>query len=196
MAGDGLAVVLGANVKRLRVAAGLTMEDAALAARAVDGGAWTAPRWADLEGGRRSLTLATMLTAHEVVAAPAGLPLTALFADLPGEPVRVATGAGSRELSGIRAVLSGSVTDPTRQGPADAVEQAPADSARAATRAAARRLGITPAQVTRAAHERWGRPFAEVVDDAAGGRTGQARGHVTRRLADELADHLGITGED
>lgn len=71
------------------------------------------------------------------------------------------------------------------------------DAAREAEQKAARKLGVSPLVLSVAAHRTWGRGLtderdrrvAEQTSDDASARTVQAvRGHVTRRLLDEVAD--------
>lgn len=61
---------------------------------------------------------------------------------------------------------------------------------------AAERLGVTALEVSCAAFSRWGRSLTEHRDEQLGDdyeterAQRSARGHVTRRLLDELADHI------
>lgn len=62
---------------------------------------------------------------------------------------------------------------------------------------AAKALGITMAELIGACLALWGRTLTVERDSRAEGLRGQAKGHVTRQLLDELREHIGkFNGND
>lgn len=190
-----LGVVVGENVQRIRKARDLTQDDAAMRVRAA-GLMWSRSGIAALESGQREdITVSALL-------------LVAAAFDV--RPVDLVAGDGRVRLTdqatASRAWLRDYLVDGrTRESLARGASAARALTAsipgeRVSFKAdaeLAQRLGLRAEQVYRPAEQLWGRNLhqererrlAELGDMTAGQRRVR-RGHITRRLADELAPHL------
>ena len=186
--------LVGRNAARIR--GQHKLDDVAVRARAL-GLRWNSGRVSDLERGRISPTIPTLLL------------LSMALADLTGEPVRVAdlvqhegdvmlTPTTSLPGSQVVGALSG---EPARRGDARsshsraalvlsiATEQAGGES----EQRVAQSLGIAGKQFRELSQELWGRPFAAERDSRAGeGASPQKRGRVARTLKKEMEQHLEV----
>ncbi|WP_148222493.1 helix-turn-helix domain-containing protein [Rhodococcus opacus] len=188
-----LTLVIGANVRRMRTDAGATLDTVAQYAREA-GLKWSTGKVGDLESGRVSPTLPTLLSVCIALSAATRAPVA--LSDL----VQCDGAVQINE----RLVMDGSDLVGALQGkPAD---QEPPEGASAAElmlamairqaggeaeQRAAQSLGITGRRFAELSHELWGRSFAEERDSRAGtGANAQKRGRVARDLKAELKARL------
>ncbi|UPW02862.1 hypothetical protein M1C57_14235 [Rhodococcus pyridinivorans] len=179
-----IAEIVGRNAQRLR--GERKIEEIALAARTV-GLKWNSGRVYELENGRVSPTLPTLLALCMALSDATKKPVSLVDLVYYSGPVQV----------NDRVMLDGSVlADALRGEPADfrsdslsdmwhamAVKQAGGET----EQRAAQSLGISGGRFKALALELWGRPFAEERDARAGeGANAQKRGRVARQLKDEM----------
>jgi transcriptional regulator with XRE-family HTH domain len=174
-------------MRDLRLEHGKRQEDVAGAAK-LHGLEWSRSTVNALERGARELALEEFLVLPEVLwLALGGVRLT--YGDLlpPTGEVRVGDAALTRDQ--VAMVFSGELLGGVRLP-----EQTPAPLRDLdAERRTAERLGVTEDELTEAAYRRWGRGLTAERDHRLAGlgdappRTVQARrGHITRRLLEEL----------
>jgi transcriptional regulator with XRE-family HTH domain len=175
-----LAEAVGRNVRELRLAAGVTLEQLAAAVRPY-GLSWSSGRVGDLEAGRVAPTIPTLyavtLALHDVT----GQRVT--FSDLfkgPGDVVL--NDALEVHLEALRQAVSG--LPPTRLGryyhPAYLKGQE-------ADWRLAKEAGLDWASATTAMYWLWGKPYSVERDTQAGaGASPQRKGHIARRLRAEF----------
>lgn len=194
--GTPLAVVLGANCKRIRSAAGVTRNGLAKYARGA-GLRWTDSKVGDFESGRSAPTFATVLAVSFALSNATGTDVT--LADI------VAFDVGDVELNDQLAVHGWRLAEVARGKPwgqLDDDEQFTSlltelhsqierrsglDEQRLAKRLeiSANRLGIESLRL-------WGQSFSDERDRRAGeDANAQKRGRVSRELQSELKKALG-----
>jgi len=182
--------MVGANMRRVREAAGRRQEDVAAAAREW-GIRWTRSTVAEAEAGTKPLNAAELLLLSRILqAAGCDAPGLAALLDDGGRWVRV---GGVLHEPGLLAKGLSARPGPARpRGTGDVVERI---RHRDAEQVAARRLGWTPLELAVGALELWGRGLAEERDArvaaAAPGEVSAAtlralRGRVSRHLYGEL----------
>jgi transcriptional regulator with XRE-family HTH domain len=214
-AGKSLHEAIGGRLRVLREGEGLLQDDIARRARGV-GLAWTQATVAAVERGRRAIDLAELL----LLTAVYDVPLTALFegrervqltetawADL-GALQRLVRG-GRLQLVDVEAPIH-KWFEPGRRNPGDLastladpllreLEDAEQAGSGDAEMKAAVRLGVSRGDVARTSHVLWGRSLtaerdarlAETAPAQASRKSLQVlRGHVTRRMLDELRSVL------
>ena len=212
-----LAELIGASVRRHREVGGLTQDELARSCR--DAGlTWSRSTLTDVEAGKKDLELAEALVLAHILECP----VEALFE---GDAVwvQVTPGFGGSS-SGLRTLLRGgkdfldrdttldqmapprlqrSLTPGERARLArlapslseDLIEETLAVPHGEAEQKAARRLGVTPAEVAVVSRDLWDRSLTEererqLKEDMAGDAWGSPRGlrgHITRGLLVELA---------
>lgn len=196
--------MLGANVRAVREAHGLTLDELARAARPY-GARWSTGRVAVIEGGGGAVTVETLAVLSLALSAAAGRPVTT--GDLLGGDGAVELGHGVELPAGVLLeVLAGrrwSVGEGelVRRPPADVLgdvgEGVDEEVAAAAWQEwaqadarAARRLGMTPGAFLGACVRAWGRVLsAEVEARLEPGAAPARRAWATRRALEELAAH-------
>jgi transcriptional regulator with XRE-family HTH domain len=182
-----VADLLVTGLKQARQRKGYTLEAAAAAFRAYGLPTWRTGTVSQMEAGLRIPKLEELL----LMCAALDVTLDELF---PGEDERVDVGRSSAATPrAIRALLSRSAPRCAALVPGGS-PVIPSDT----DRHAARRLGLTAAEVARAARALWGRDFAAERDARLGGVSGlpprslQARrGLVSREMLAELRRSAG-----
>jgi len=200
---EPLDAVIGGNVRRLREQHGARQEQIAATARA-HGLGWGRSSVANLEAGRvkLSLTEAVLLptilgrafdatvTLHQILATDAPIVLT--------DAITTSAESVMRTLAGRRRP-----TDAENENAVSVILMG--DEFDEANQKAARRLMVPAGAVAHAARQLWGRSMtaerdaraAELTPKRATPRSVQAiRGGVTRKLIDELAEHVEVDEED
>jgi hypothetical protein len=183
------AEIVGRNARRVRLAdKSATLEQVATVARRY-GLKWSTARVVELERGQLAIS-GTLLFL-----------LTQVLGDVKGHRIRISElfeGAGSVELNSatdvptelLRNAVDGDVVD-WGAFRAQSTDAAPAGithtGAGLAEERAARRLGISPADVNVHANALWGTTLTEHRDALAGqNANGQTRGRITRQLVDQV----------
>lgn len=203
-----LSRVVGENVKRLRKDRGASLEHFADGARFF-GLPWTASTVSDIESGRRSPTLSTLLVLLAVLNGYHNAPnvrLSDLLAGSAGEVVAL-NDAMTAVLSAVRGAVNGKpfLHDALRQpdGTTPAATTGALRNAEQwagqqvghyglADKRAARALGLDDLDMFVQSFERWGHTLtAERDARAEDGATAQRLGRITRELVDELRTALG-----
>jgi transcriptional regulator with XRE-family HTH domain len=211
-ADQSLAAVIGKNARHLRIQAGLTLDQVALAAKQ-RGMKWSESRVADFEAGKVAPNLTTLIS---VCLALADLGCKATLPDLvtSGQPIQISESLCVYEDELLRLL---SRRRPSRRGSPTAKEQPPdkrvtpewgdepimraekatgplplapsSTTTDGATEARVRKsLGISLDQLAELSTDLWGRSFSEERDRRARkGANAQARGQVSRRMLTELA---------
>lgn len=197
-----IAELVGQRVRDIRQKSGRSQDELAQAARRV-GLDWTRAAVAGLETGRRGLSVEEFLLLPLALREVDGQD-HALAELLQGGGRMVRTERGGVSAGFLRRVVSGGDTAamPRRQRLGrHPTEDVIADEAvREAERHAAKVLGVSPEEVARAAHARWGWGLTEqrdirMVKAPSKGSPRAVRGHVTRELLEELRADLK-RGED
>lgn len=210
-----IAAVVAANCRLLR--ADRKADEVAKAAAQV-GLKWGTGRIADLEAGRVSPTLPTLLALCQAFSNLLGRPVA--LADLLAGPTAsqvVVTDGLVVDLGSIQAALGGAPVDLANVAPPVVGMMASAAAAVAAgggedpqrrrvlfavwsgfgeaEKRAARSLGVTKEDAVATMADLWGRSLSEERDHrAAPGATAAERGHVARQLKAELAAALRTPG--
>lgn len=186
--GQHVAAVVAANVRRLRAKRGWSQADLHRALSAQGIRRWSASTVAQVETGRqradRLLDLAALTSVF-------GVPLAEL---IEGEG-QVDTDTGDMSLTDIRDALAGRAA-PARPDQADELHDL-ARTARRSTALSAEDFMLASLDL----FGRWDfnamRNELVAAEGEADARTVQARrGHVTRRLLEQLADHIKVEGLD
>ena len=169
--------VIGANVRALRLGAGITLEQFSASAR-FHGLRWTSGRVGDLESGKITLSVETALTVAAVLASLLGreVGLDELVAgdDRVTDSGRIVVSAAAPAV--IRMEASASVTSVTA-----------AFLMRDADFRMCRALGVDRERGVAMMTALWGRPFSAQRDAIAGPESNaQRRGQVAKRLKAEL----------
>lgn len=211
---QSIRAVIGQNVARIRADQGINAETLAESMRTA-GFAWAAQRVYELEAGRKTVSIAELLTlaaaisrSGEVVTVPdlmrsadlvpvsedMGLTPADMHAALTGGPVVLSLTPQARQrLRGLaeRASVAADVAmqDLAEWGlqdlDMDALDAVGAPDA--ADRKAATKLGVPVWVVQVTARRLWGRQLSAERDaEVDPGATAQARGHVTRALTEQL----------
>ena len=216
-----LAELIGASVRRYREVEGLTQDELARSCR--DAGlTWSRSTLTDVEAGKKDLELAEALVLAHILECP----VEALFE---GDAVwvQVTPGFGG-SASGLRTLLRygedfldrdttfdqmapprlqrsltpGERARLPRLAPSlseDLIEETLAVPRGEAEQKAARRLGVTPAEVAVVSRDLWGRSLTEeregqlreeIEEGDVRGRLRGLRGHITRGLLVELASRF------
>jgi transcriptional regulator with XRE-family HTH domain len=186
--------VIGANVRELRLAAGVTLDAFALVARQY-GLPWTSGRVGDLESGRVLPNLETVYAVAAALAHATGQPVT--LADLlaTDEPVSIndQLTAGPDQLHA--AVTGGPVTgecEDARESSYTAFNRkvdvyATYVALREADWRLCKQLGISREHGAAVMNELWGHTFSAERDKRAGAdANAQRRGQISRQLKVEL----------
>lgn len=180
---ESVGSVVGRNARSLRQAAGVSLDDMAQVSP-VFGVRWTTGRVGDIESGRSTPTLPTLLI------------YCAALTRLGGRDVRLADlfgGDGAVRLSDGLAVHTSALRRAVGGGAAltsdDAVVPAPSEVSVVglADERAAKRLGLTVAELVVWSWQLWGATFGDERDRRAGPfANAQRKGQVTRALLTEI----------
>jgi transcriptional regulator with XRE-family HTH domain len=193
------AQVIGGNARRLRLDAGVTLEQFAQAAR-LYGLPWTTGRVGDLEAGRVAPSVPTIyavaLALHHVTEQPVTLgDLFAGSGDVRlNDKLTVDVSALADAMTG-QPVVEGGVQDFLRnlEGAVSRRKLASllAEECRESDTAMLRGIGVTPQRGVAAMAELWGRTFSAERDRRAGpDANAQRKGQVSRQLKTELESLL------
>jgi hypothetical protein len=202
-----LTAVIGQRIAEIRTHTGVRQEDVAASARAL-GLRWTRATVAGVEAGRRQLTPEELLLLPYVIqhACPVDAPFG--LAELIPEEASVQLPGGVVDGAFIHTLLApeGGVLMRSPTQPGGVHDEVVVK--------AARRLGVQPHVITSAARRLWGRSLPDERDRrlaeqdqtlasapvthtdhgpdkvASKARVRASRGHVTRKLLDELRQHL------
>jgi transcriptional regulator with XRE-family HTH domain len=192
---DELEQVVARRMRYAMAADGLRQEDVA-GSMTVLGFRWSANRVAQVVTGRGALSLLEIAG----ICATLGRPLS----DLIGDSGEVELPAGTAiAIDKVREALVAGDPNPWHSARSLQIADAlPRQGQHAeATVKAAKRLGVTPADVEVAAAELWGHSFPKERDRRAEPRAGESkrqlqarRGHAARTLLAELGDYFALPG--
>lgn len=202
-----LAQVAGRNARRLRLDAGVTLEQVAAATRPY-GLRWSSGRVGDFEGGRVAPSLSTLyavaLTLRDVTGQPVAL--RDLF---DGDDDATLTDSLAVPLESLRSSLSGLPVgyeiDPAKFR---LMVRPPEETGAALVRAGVslqlresdyrliKNLEVSPDIAVAAMAELWRRPFSVERDARAGAdANAQGKGQISRQLKTELREALAVKGK-
>lgn len=201
-----LAQVAGRNVRRLRLAAGVTLEQVAAATRPY-GLRWSSGRVGDFEGGRVAPSLSTLyavaLTLRDVTGQPVAL--RDLF---DGDEDATLTDSLAVPLKSLRSSLSGlPVGDESNPDKFRLIVRPPEEAGTALVLAGVglqlresdyrliKDLEVPPDTAVAAMAKLWRRPFSVERDARAGANANaQRKGQISRQLKTELREALAVKG--
>ena len=195
-----IAKVIGANARKLRLDAGVTLDQFALAARFC-GLPWSTGRCGDFEAGRvlpnletiyaaalalsqaigRDVSLAELLASDQPVQINDKLSVdpSALADAMSGQPVTGET-ENHRRLGGVVGKFTRKMAVPVML-----------DAFREADVRMCRTIGVTRERGAAAMYELWGRPFSDERDHRGQpGANAQHRGQISRQLKAQLVEEL------
>lgn len=210
----GLAFVIAGNARRLRVGAGLTLDQVSVAAR-LRGLKWSESRVADFEAGRVAANLGTLL-AFCVALADLGCTeatLPRLVEYVPpieiNDSLQLSAAEVTRLMAGRPVGKLKHVDDPRRDvavdpmdGTGRGIRMRPGTTEWAVNRNSGatetritKTLGIPYARLIRLSTDLWGRSFSQERNSRAGeGANAQHRGQITRKMMAELRE--AVDGND
>ena len=199
--GTPLAQVLGQNARALRIEAGATLEQFAMAAKTF-GLPWSTGRVGDFEAGRVAPSFPTMYAVALALGTVTGQPV-ALADLLTGDdgPVNL-TDELTIDLSDLQGALQGKPVAGGERTPPSRDEGAPVRRKvdlrpdvvvhmREADVRLCKTLGVTPEQGGQAMGDLWGKSFTDERDRRAGAdANAQRKGQISRLLMTDLKLHL------
>jgi transcriptional regulator with XRE-family HTH domain len=191
-----VAKLVGANARKIRLEAGITLDRMAQAARFA-GLPWTTGRVGALESGRVGPTLPTLYALALALTYATGRTVTladllagdgqvAINDELTVDSTELRDAVSGKPVSGETAAMRqlGDIMDKQKQ---KHLKRFVLEDFREADTRMCKNIGVTPEQGAAAMSKLWGRTFAEERDARAGAdANAQRRGQISRQLKAEL----------